>query len=93
MDLDRLLFLRSFLLSNEDFKSLDRRGNQMYSAGLNNYYRFACSEWDNMDLNQYEKLDTPINVTESKESTVKIHSRSSILRKQALKFAKFICLF
>lgn len=33
--------IRDYLYADPEFLSLDKRGHQMYSAGLNNYYKFA----------------------------------------------------
>lgn len=40
-DLQCLYRLRDILYADPEFVELDRRGNRMYSAGLNNYCRFA----------------------------------------------------
>ena len=43
-EIGELEVLRTFLKNDKDFIELDKRGHQMYSAGMNNYYKFASGE-------------------------------------------------
>ena len=45
MDLKELAALKEILYKDPDFINLNRLGHQMYSAGLNNYFRFASGEF------------------------------------------------
>lgn len=90
-DLDYLESVRNILLADPEFIELNERGNQMYSAGLNNYYRFASGEdyaamfgkMETMDIPL--KLDAPITVEQT------VWKRSNILRIQTLISADFKC--
>lgn len=43
-DIGELKIIREYLYNEPEFSSLDKRGHQMYSAGLNNYLKFANGE-------------------------------------------------
>ena len=40
-NIESLERIREYLYTDPEFLALDNRGHQMYSAGLNNYYKFA----------------------------------------------------
>ena len=44
MDFEQLSTMRDILYADPEFMAQDKRGHQMYSAGLNNYCRFAKGE-------------------------------------------------
>ena len=96
MDLDELSNARNVLYDDPGFISLDTRGNRMYSAGLNNYYRFASGEGfvekryaDSTD--QMKKMDIPIAPEMPRTISRVEWNRSNILREQALLFANYAC--
>ena len=96
MDLNELAEIRKVLLSDPEFLAQDSRGNRMYSAGLNNYYRFASGEGfiDNRGIeisSAIELMDIPITVSEPNIVSHVEWSRSNILREQVLSIAGYSC--
>ena len=101
MDLKELAALKEILYKDPDFINLNRLGHQMYSAGLNNYFRFASGEFieqENvaaraMDIPMAPNAltDTPENPSGTYMAKSKHWKRSSILRRQALAFAHYTC--
>ncbi len=93
MELDYLLDLRNILYSDPEFLDADARGNRMYSAGLNNYIRFA--EGDSIISSQEQMCKMDIPITPEKPIVIEqtIWKRSNILRTQAIQFADNKCEF
>lgn len=91
-DLSSLEALASILLTDDDFVSMNKRGHQMYTAGLNNYLRFAKGENFEKLGKQLMIMDSPIQipepVTEQAKTTWK---RSEIIKQQVLKAANYTC--
>ena len=58
-DIDRLHMIREVLYSDPVFTAYNERGNRMYSAGLNNYCRFAAGEKFHEIQNKMTLLDVP----------------------------------
>ena len=90
-DLARLKEIREILLSDRDFSELDRRGNNMYSAGLNNYIRFASGDVFSELSDKKTAFDTPVNREQPASIRQTVWPRSTILRTQALAMADFKC--
>lgn len=90
-NLTELEIIRTYLLNDIDFIELDSRGHQMYSAAINNYYRFALG--DDFTKRNYDvrKIDLPLEkkVLQVKESMT--YQRSTIIKNQALKAANYEC--
>lgn len=96
MDLDSLVRARETLYADPDFIALNRRGNQMYSAGLNNYYRFASGKGfaeirESTSPSRMKLMDIPIEPGQPQTVSRTEWSRSNILREQALSFAGYAC--
>ena len=91
MDLDYLILLRDNLYSDPLFIEADTRGNRMYSAGLNNYIRFAEGVGLISDVDQIRKLDTPFEPEKPIVIEQTVWKRSNILRTQAIQFANNKC--
>lgn len=101
MDLQELASLREILYKDPDFMAFNKQGHQMYSAGLNNYFRFASGEFIEQENVDAKEMDMPLektgfNDTPEKPSlsyiaTSKHWKRSSILRRQTLAFAHYTC--
>jgi len=101
MDLQELASLREILYKDPDFMAFNKQGHQMYSAGLNNYFRFACGEFIEQENVDAKEMDMPLekagfNDTPEKPSLSYIAAskhwkRSSILRRQTLAFAHYTC--
>ena len=64
MDLEYLKKVRDVLYADPEFIELNERGRRMYSAGLNNYYRFATGEEFQEIKEQVVKLDIPLTAEE-----------------------------
>lgn len=92
LDLSVLENLNKVLLSDLDFVAMNKRGHQMYTAGLNNYLRFARGEDFSKTGKTLSILDKPIQVPDiviiDKEKRWK---RSGIIKEQSLRSADYIC--
>jgi len=92
-NLDELLILKEFLYNQEDFIALNTRGHHMYSAGLNNYIKFAEGEsFVGIGDSALDSLD--IVVPSQKEKTVRrlnTYARSTILKNQVIELADYKC--
>ncbi len=89
-DISTLDDLKQILRNDVEFKSLDKRGHQMYSSGFNNYYRFACGD----ELhNQADiiKLDVAVKRPAKQENVQESWRRSSIVKQQVLRAAEYKC--
>ena len=59
-DIGELKIIKTYLYNNPEFVDLDKRGHRMYSAGLNNYCKFANGEEFENIKEKVEILDTEI---------------------------------
>ena len=97
MDLQELDTLREVLYKDVDFIVLNKQGHQMYSSGLNNYFRFASGEFIAKENVTVTEMDVPVichspkDMPEEYISKSKYWKRSSILRRQILAFAHYTC--
>lgn len=91
MDIDYLIELRDILYSDPVFVEADTRGNRMYSAGLNNYIRFAEGAGIISNKDQLCKLDTPFEPESPIVIEQTVWKRSNILRTQVIQFADNKC--
>lgn len=90
-DLDYLESVRNILMADPEFIELNVRGNQMYSAGLNNYYRFASGEDYAAMFGKMETMDIPLKPDAPVTVEQTVWKRSNILRIQTLISADFKC--
>ncbi len=90
-DLKQLLRVRKILYADTDFAELDERGRRMYSAGLNNYCRFASGEGFREAKDKILLLDIPIDPKEAVTVEQSAWKRSGIMRIQAIEFAGYSC--
>ena len=87
---NRLLELKQILLADEMFVNKDKIGHNMYSAGLNNYLRFA-------EGNDFAKTDVSIEVMDIKANIQKVsqtksgYKRDRIITKQVLAYNDYCC--
>jgi len=90
-NIDQLTVAMNLLYEDPEFKAQDLRGHQMYSSGLNNYYRFACGK--DFDLANEKQLlfDKPIQATKAVCQETIVWQRSDIIRQQALVLANYQC--
>lgn len=90
-DIDELEIVKSALYSDIEFMALDKRGHQMYTAGFNNYYRFANGD-DFRNLHDSMKvMDIELPVADVQIKTVKLRKRSSIIKLQSIEAAGYVC--
>lgn len=90
-DLDVLENVKEYLNSNPEFVALDKRGHSMYSAGFNNYFRFASGEDFKNIKGSLTLLDTEAPVSEMTTREINARKRSSIIKNQVLEAADFKC--
>ena len=72
IDFEQLGTVRDILYADPEFIAQDKRGHQMYSAGLNNYCRFAKGEDFALAKEKVVLLDVPIEIAPQakRETTV-----------------------
>lgn len=90
-DLDELERIRAILYSDVEFKTLDEKGNRMYSAGLNNYYRFVSGQGFDTLKDDIVRLDTPVEAEDPIMINQTVWKRSNILKVQTLICADYKC--
>lgn len=90
-DIGELEMLKTYLYNNLEFIDFDERGHRMYSAGLNNYYRFANGEDFANIKNKIEIFDTEVPVPEFTTKINIARKRSSIIKIQSIKSAGYMC--
>lgn len=90
-DIGELEIIKTYLYSDPDFVALDKRGHQMYSAGFNNYYKFASGEGFANIHQQIEVLDTEVPVADKHTRIQTAWSRSSIIKIQSIESAGYLC--
>ncbi|MBR0437543.1 MAG: hypothetical protein IJK00_00180 [Clostridia bacterium] len=90
-DIDRLDMVREALYADEDFISVNERGKRMYSAGLNNYYRFANGEDFYSIRPDTIDIDIPVDPEAAVTIEQSVWRRSGILRTQAIEMAGYRC--
>lgn len=90
-DIEYLETVRNTLYADKDFVETDTRGNRMYSAGLNNYIRFARGEGFANVGESANTFDIPSVPEEPTVSTTVVWKRSGILRNQVIAMANYSC--
>lgn len=90
-DLEQLERVRSILYQDPEFIEIDTRGRRMYSAGLNNYYRFACGTGLQKICENQISLDIPIHAQESIVIQQESWKRSGIIKTHVLELADYKC--
>lgn len=83
--------LKAYLYVDLDFMAMDKRGHQMYSAGFNNYYKFASGEMFADMRHQIVEMDIEIPVAGKNNVNQTIWKRSSVIKNQAMKATGFQC--
>ena len=91
MDLDYLESVRDILYADPEFIEQNERGKRMYSAGLNNYLRFASGEDYSALFGKMETMDIPLVPEAPVTVEQTVWKRSNILRIQTLISADFKC--
>lgn len=90
-DIEELEIIKTYLYADSDFVALDKRGHQMYSAGFNNYYRFASGKGFADIHNQIKVMDTEVPIGEKQTSTTQVWKRSTIIKTQSIESAGYQC--
>lgn len=90
-DIEELKTIRTYLYNDLDFVALDKRGHQMYSAGLNNYFKFACGEGFTNIQSQIGVMDIKVPVMRKQVNSTETWKRSSIIKMHSLEFAAYQC--
>ena len=90
-DIGELEIIRTYLYADTNFIALDKRGHQMYSAGFNNYLKFANGEGFANIRQKISVMDIEIPVVQKQTSGVETWKRSSIIKIQAIESAGYQC--
>jgi 5-methylcytosine-specific restriction protein A len=90
-DIGELEIIKEYLYSDPDFVALDKRGHQMYSAGFNNYFKFAKGEGFANIHKQIGILDTEVPVAKKHTRIQTAWGRSSIIKIQTIETAGYQC--
>lgn len=90
-DIEELENMRNYVYSDEEFIALDTRGNRMYSASLNNYYRFALGVGLFEKEDSLKSLDMALPIGEKTIITREEWRRSPIIKLQTIEAAGFMC--
>ena len=72
-DLEYLAFVRNKILEDPDFIQKNAIGHQMYSVGLNHYFKFATAEGFELNPGQEKLLDIPITPEETPAKTLPVN--------------------
>lgn len=86
-----LEMVREYLYQQPDFVEKNERGKRMYSAGLNNYIRFAEGEEFDEVGERTKALDFAIPVGKEYCTSSNLWKRNGIIKKQAIEIANYKC--
>lgn len=90
-DLNELTMIKEFLMNNPEFIAVDARGKRMYSAGFNNYIRFAEGTFLDKEKTKLVYLDKPLPIKDTRTIISEANKRSYIFKVQTLKNANYMC--
>ncbi len=90
-ELSDLEIIREYLYTQPDFVEKDERGNRMYSAGLNNYVRFARGEEFADFENSGVQMDFAVPLSDKSTVTIEHWRRNGIIKKQSIEMAHYMC--
>ncbi len=90
-DLDYLESVKDILYADPEFIEQNERGKRMYSAGLNNYLRFATGEDYSMLFGKMETMDIPLLPAAATTTENTAWKRSNIIRIQTIISADYKC--
>lgn len=88
---DGLRMIMDDLKNDDDFLALDKRGHSMYSAGFNNYFKFANGEMFKQINRDLTVLDVPMPARERVDRIVSEYPRSAIIPYQVIKSSDYTC--
>ena len=90
-DIGELEIVRAYLFNDAEFIKLNQTGHQMYSSGLNNYYKFASGEGFSNIQKKIKILDGEMPVAEKLKKEIISRPRSSIIKLQSIESAGYLC--
>lgn len=90
-NLKDLQIIKEELYQDPVFVDKDERGHRMYSAGLNNYYRFASGENFASIHDRLPLMDIVVPKGVQTSNTVESFNRSSIIKNQTIESAGYLC--
>lgn len=90
-DISGLEIVREYLYHQSDFVEKDKRGHQMYSAGLNNYIKFASGEEFGTVGKDVVQLDFAVPISETHTITIEQWKRKGIIKNQSIELAHYSC--
>jgi 5-methylcytosine-specific restriction protein A len=90
-DIYELEIVRTYLFSNPEFIELNKRGHQMYSAAVNNYYKFANGNGFSDIHKKIEVMDIEVPVAKKEIIQNERWKRSSIIKTQTIESAGYEC--
>lgn len=89
--LNQLHEVNEILKLDDEFQALNNRGNHMYSAGLNNYIKFAEGHFFRGWENDSSVMDIILPPSEKEQVTTSRWIRSDIIRIQSIELAQNKC--
>lgn len=88
---DELEELISYISNNEEYKGLNKRGNNMYSAGLKHFFKFVNGEKFKENLFDISILDIPVERKNKKIVLKESVDRSNIIRNHVIECSDHKC--
>lgn len=90
-DLNKLQTIKENLFQDPTFIDKDERGHRMYSAGLNNYCRFASGD-NFIDMkDRISLMDFVIPRSELITQSIETYKRSTITKNQVIESVGYVC--
>lgn len=90
-DITELQRMKEVLLQDEDFVRLNSQGHSMYSAGLNNYIKFAAGVDFQKAISDVRVMDIPVPAPQQTIVYTRKWSRQDIIRVQSIELAQYKC--
>ncbi len=90
-DIGELEVIKTYLYQEPEFIALDKKGHQMYSAGMNNYIKFAMGTEFTGIKNKIKLLDIEIPVGKKVLINNEKWQRSSIIKMQTIEAVDYEC--
>lgn len=90
-DLNNLQTIKEYLYKDPVFIDKDVRGHRMYSAGLNNYCRFASGDSFDDIKDRISLMDFVIPRGDVITRKTEIFNRSSIIKNQVIESVGYVC--
>lgn len=88
---DELKKLIDHISKNQEYIGLNKRGNNMYSAGLNHFYKFVSGEKFRGLSSKIDILDIPVKNNKKRVVINELVDRSNIIRNQIIEASGHQC--